>query len=184
VPFGSGIIGQSMSSQTHLAHVGTLSGPGRARIWPVIQERLVEDQPCLSVSCCLSAASVRFLGHPVPAAELRLPHGRPTGRLLHPDPNGVATFHTSEIRPGWVLPLPRGGGVHPDGGTSTTRRLPLRSGQPCTPLRQPIGGAWDHETSSGVHSRSPVRSSPDLWLPDGTETLGPQHLSSAPHRYQ
>ena len=115
MPFGSGIIGQSMSSQTHLAHVGTLSGPGRARIWPVIQERLVEDQPCLSVSCCLSAASVRFLGHPVPAAELRLPHGRPTGRLFHPDPNGVSTFHTSEIRPGWVLPLPRGGGVHPDG---------------------------------------------------------------------
>ena len=68
--------------------------------------------------------------------------------------------------------------------TSTTRRLPLRSGQPCTPLPRPIGGAWDHETSSGVHSRSPVRSSPDLWLPDGTKTLGSHHLSSAPHRYR
>jgi len=28
-----------MSSQTHLAHVGTLSGSGNARIRPVIQER-------------------------------------------------------------------------------------------------------------------------------------------------
>ena len=36
--------------------------------------------------------------------------GRPGG-CFHPDPNGVTTFHTSEIRPGWVLPLPRGGGV-------------------------------------------------------------------------
>jgi len=109
--------------------------------------------------------------------------GRPGG-CFHPDPNGVATFHTSEIRPGWVLPLSRGGGVHPDGSDLHHRRLPLLNGQPCTPLQRPIGGAWDHETSPGVHSRSPVRSSPDLWLPDGTETLGSQHLSFAPHRYR
>ena len=44
--------------------------------------------------------------------------GRPGG-CFHPDPNGVATFHTSEIRPGWVLPLPRGGGVHQMAVTST-----------------------------------------------------------------
>jgi hypothetical protein len=46
--------------------------------------------------------------------------------------------------------------------TSTGQRLPLRNGQPCTPLEQPISGAWDHEASTGVHLRSPVRSSPDL----------------------
>ena len=109
--------------------------------------------------------------------------GRPND-CSHPDPNGVSTFHTSEIRPGWVLPLPRGGGVHPDGSDLHHRRLPLLSGQPCTPLQRPIGGAWLHQASSGVHSRSPVRSSPDLWLPDGTETLGSQHLSFAPHRYR
>jgi len=45
LPFGSGVIGQCMSSQTHLAHVGTLSGSGRARIRPVIRKQLVEDQP-------------------------------------------------------------------------------------------------------------------------------------------
>src|SRR4029079_12597186 len=33
----------------------------------------------LPVSCRLSTVGVRFLGHPAPAGELRLPHGRPTG---------------------------------------------------------------------------------------------------------
>jgi len=30
---------------------------------------------------------------------------------LHPDPDGVVTFHTVEMRPGWVPSVPRGGGV-------------------------------------------------------------------------
>ena len=32
-----------------------------------------------AVSCCLSATGIRLLGHPAPAGELSLPHGRPTG---------------------------------------------------------------------------------------------------------
>ena len=36
------------------------------------------------------------------------------------------------------------------------------------------------ETPSRVHSRSPVRSSPGLWSPDGTETLGPSPDASHP----
>lgn len=31
-----------------------------------------------------------------------------------PDSNGVVTFHTSEIRPGWVPPIPRGRRCSPD----------------------------------------------------------------------
>ena len=83
LPFGSGVIGQYMSSQTHLAHVSTLSGRAIARIRPVIRKAAgggAEPRP--TVSCCLSAAGVRFLGHPVPAGELRLPHGRPTGPMF------------------------------------------------------------------------------------------------------
>jgi hypothetical protein len=30
---------------------------------------------------------------------------------LRPDPDGVVTFHTVEMRPGWVPSVPRGGGV-------------------------------------------------------------------------
>ncbi len=97
----------------------------------------------VSVSCCLSAAGIRFSGRPFPLGSYAfLTVSRPD---LGPDPNGVSTFHTSEIRPGWVPPLPRGGGVHLAGGTSTGQRLPLRNGQPCTPLEQPISEAWDHE---------------------------------------
>ena len=38
---------------------------------------------------------------------LGLPYGRLTGHRC-PDPVGVSTFHTYEIRPGWVPPVPRG----------------------------------------------------------------------------
>ncbi|MDX6654875.1 MAG: hypothetical protein QOH18_1616 [Solirubrobacterales bacterium] len=92
---------------------------------------------------------------------ISLPHGRPTGSPTTRTHRG-STFHTSETRPGWVPPLPRGGGVHLDGVTSTIQRLPLLNGQPCTPLPHSIGEAWDHEASSGVHLHSPVRSSPGL----------------------
>lgn len=52
------------------------------------------------------------------------------------------------------------------------RHLPLLSGQPCTPVLHPIAGGQRNEASSRVHLRSPVRSSPRLWPPDGTVTLG------------
>jgi hypothetical protein len=34
-----------------------------------------------TLSCCLSAAGIRFSGHPSPAEEFGLPHGRPTERF-------------------------------------------------------------------------------------------------------
>jgi hypothetical protein len=39
--------------------------------------------------------------------------GLPSASLLS-DPNGVVTFRTSEIRPGWVPPIPRGRRCSPD----------------------------------------------------------------------
>jgi hypothetical protein len=47
-----------------------------------------------------------LFGHPVPARELGLPHGRLTGQ--RPDPGGVSMFHTHELRSGWVPSLLRG----------------------------------------------------------------------------
>src|ERR1035437_8680329 len=38
------------------------------------------------VSCCLSATGISFSGHPIPARELGLPHGRLTGHNLVPGP--------------------------------------------------------------------------------------------------
>jgi hypothetical protein len=52
------------------------------------------------LSCRLSAAAVSFSGHPVPAADLRRPHRRPTSSWSIPlDHNGVSMFHTGQIRP-------------------------------------------------------------------------------------
>jgi hypothetical protein len=66
------------SSQAHLIHVSTLSGPGSARIRPVVRDGQRRRWPPVPVSCCLSAAGLGFLDHPVPAGELGLPYGRLT----------------------------------------------------------------------------------------------------------
>ena len=73
-PFGSG----------HQPVSGQLSATRRRRGRP-------DPVP---VSCRLSATGIRFSGHPVPAGELGLPHGRLTGHECRPDPDGVSTFHT------------------------------------------------------------------------------------------
>ena len=49
-----------------------------------------------------------LLGSSCPARELGLPHGRLTGHVTVPDPDGVSMFRTRELRPGWVPPMPRG----------------------------------------------------------------------------
>jgi hypothetical protein len=77
-------------------------------------------------------AAIRFLGHPVPAGEFRVPHGLPTSTAMVPDPDGVSTFRMDEIRPGWVPSLPRGHGAHTTGkprpaATAASQRQALRS---------------------------------------------------------
>ena len=87
----------------------------RDRKWePAAEFRRRNGISPAAVSCCLSTAGISLLDHPVPAVDFSLPHGRPTGHDC-PAHDGVATFHTSETRPGWVPPLPRDGGVHPTG---------------------------------------------------------------------
>ena len=104
---------------------------------------------------------IRFLGHPVPAEVIRFPHGQRTRRRCRrPDLNGVAVFRTSQTRPGWVPPIPRDRRCSLAGVGSTDQRLPHPSGRSCTLLEHPTCRAHDYEASSGVHSRSPVRSSP------------------------
>ena len=54
-----------------------------------------------------------LLGHPLPAVELGVPHGRLTGPE-GPDLDGVTAFRTHELRPVWVPPDPKDDGAHPD----------------------------------------------------------------------
>lgn len=128
---------------------------GQCPIWPVGWSTSPRSR-------CLSAASLRFLDHPAPAGALGLPHGwltlsceTPSGFLrsarwrddgggcpLYADPDRVS--HVRGLRfqtlPGeWVAP--------PVPGPS--RRLDHHH-----------PASHRHDASSGIHSRSPVPSSP------------------------
>jgi hypothetical protein len=120
-------------------------------------------------SRCLSAGGIRFLDHPFPAAEFGLPCGRLTGRM------SFARRHSIRPHRGYYVPHPReptGLGVPFTAGAwcpisrrrRTDRRsqlslaaeLPLLRHHRFSRLRRPIANA----ASSGIHSHSPVRSSP------------------------
>jgi hypothetical protein len=83
------------------------------------------------VSCCLSGAGIRFSVIRFPLGNWAFLCGRLTGQW--PDPDGVTTFHTHELRPGWVPPLPRGRRCSPGSSRLLGRRLPLHSGQSLHP---------------------------------------------------
>jgi hypothetical protein len=125
-------------------------------------------------------------GSSCPAVELGLPYGRLTGCVrTHPDLNGVSTFRTSEMRPGWVPSLPRGPRCSTGWGWCVSR--------PFAASQRPVPGPHCSFPSAGLHvtrhhrgftcvhpSGLPLH----LWLLDGTAALGLDHLSFAPRRYQ
>jgi len=89
------------------------------------------------------------------------------------DPDGVSTFRTSEIRPGWTPSIPRGRRCSHSRLIFPGRRLPHPSGLALfSGVAFRPSGDLTHEASSRVHLRSPVRSSPCLWRPDGSGALG------------
>ena len=139
------------------------------------------------VSCRLSATGIRFSGHPHPAEDFRLPHGRPTepGAIFHtgPDHNGVPTFHTYELRPDWVPSRPRGRRCSPDRMPCPIGACRFPAANPYTLLAQPIDRAAFYEASTKVHAIHP----PGLPLArDPRMERGPFGFLSgfAPHRYQ
>ncbi len=97
----------SSSSQAHLTASAPFRAGHKAR-YPAGYPR----RPAGGASHHVPVSRLPFgyrhslLGHPIPAGGLGLPHGRLTGQ--RPDPNGVTTFRTHELRPGWVPSLPRG----------------------------------------------------------------------------
>ena len=71
------------------------------------------------VSCRLSPTGIRFLDILFPPENSALlTVGLPTRHRGGPDSVGVPMFRTHEMRPGWVPPLPRGGGVLPTSAAS------------------------------------------------------------------
>ena len=166
------------SPQTHLTRVSVLSDPGtRPRMRPVIRDRQRSTRRCrpgfpwpfglppLASRVILSRRGFEPSSRSADQAAAWTPTGFPRSARVRRDPGGCP------LDPGAAVPSPPA----PNHG----RHPPLPSGQPCTPDLHPIAGGHRNETSSRVHSRSPVRSSPRLWPPDGTRALG--LLPGAPH---
>ena len=113
--------------------VSTLSRPGtRPDIRPVIRKRPAGGASHhVPVSRCLSTADIRF-------SAIRFTPGigpslRSAYRIEDPDPDGATTFHTHELRPGSVPPIPRGRRCSPGRSLISGRRLPLLNGQSLHP---------------------------------------------------
>ncbi|ETZ96317.1 hypothetical protein I546_7353 [Mycobacterium kansasii 732] len=107
LPIGSGV-------SDHLVFTGSPdprqlpSGRQHARIRPVM--RLPSGGGAKSCGCRFPVAfrcvGIGFLGHPAPAGELHLPHGRPTGRIHRPQ-QGCHVAHEQDST-GQGAPFPRG----------------------------------------------------------------------------
>jgi hypothetical protein len=158
----------SSSTKAHLPHVSTLSRPGtRPGIRPVIRDSHLEEWLSVSVSCCLSATGVRFLGI---LARQRV---RPALRSAYQGNESVlwtlAGFPRStharydRVR---VPPLRRGQRCSHDRLALPGRRLPLLCGQALYPGPASISrGVIVTTHSTRVHLCSPIRRFPSPAIP-------------------
>lgn len=122
--------------------------------------------PTAPVSCCLSAVGIGFLGHPAPAGELNLPHGRPTGLPAAGPQRGCRVAHEQDATRQGALFTP-GTAVRSRPAT-ILRPAPaaLPRPVPTAPLEHPIGGGHFHEASTRVQA---IRPSPRIRLATGPQ---------------
>ena len=147
--------------------------PTRAGIRPVPRDHRLEQRRCPSRVPVAFRPPASASWASCPAEGFRPSHDRPTGPE-GPDPTGFPrSTHTRYDRGGRPL-YPEASGVHTTGVLVSGRRLPpLPAARPYHPGPHPVFPGFDDEASSGVHSRSPVRSSPrPVAPPDGTGALG------------
>jgi hypothetical protein len=163
LPFGSGAYGR-LSSKAHLPKSASLYGT-RAPIpvsgqlsrngglevprWrPGFLSTFVPLRLAFTRRwvCCFRHGRHSLFGHPVPGWEFRVPYGRPTKPPPgDPDPAGVPVFRTHEIRPGWVPPILRGGGVLPVSVGSLPGTCRFTTASPIIRLLHSTGGSHDYE---------------------------------------
>ncbi len=130
-----------------------------------------------TVSCCLSATGISFLGHPVPAPGFIVLADRPTKTRLGPrrgfhvphaqDPTGQGAAYTPELRCSH----------NRSDAPVAACRFTTASPTPRSNIHPPE--AHFDEVSSTVHSRSPIRSSSHPRPSDGSRNASA--FPEAPH---
>ena len=122
------------SSQAHLATSAPFRVRAHARIRPVIRGTAgggaAHHVPRFPLPF---GHRHSLLGHPVPAGEIGLPHGRPTGTCQARTPTGFPRSAQLRCDRGGCPLYPGDGGVLPAGGSLTGRHPPLPSGQSLHP---------------------------------------------------
>jgi hypothetical protein len=96
------------------------------------------------VSCCLSATGLGLSGHPVPARELGLPHGRLTGRAA---PGPGRGFHVPHQRD------TTGMGASSTPGTAVLSLTGCRARPAPAAFQRPVPAPRTHIPSRGYSSR-------------------------------
>ena len=161
------------SSQAHLTHVSSLSAWAPARIRPVMRRPSGggAGPTAPGFPAAFSAVGLGLLGHPVPAGELSLPHGRPTRHHVTGPQRGCRVAHEQAatgqgalLIPGtvvrsWLVITLLGGDLP----------LALPRPVPTAPLEHPICGGHFHETSTESSRYSPITPGPAGYRPQGRE---------------
>ena len=136
----------------------------RPGIRPVMRDSQRRGWTLVPVSRRLTAHQRSLPGQPVPARDLGLCCLRLTGGAWR-RPRTLTGFSRSACascdRGGRPLD-PGASGVHTAGEICPAAACRSSTARPCTPVFVPSPGALGNEASAGVHSRSPVRSSPRL----------------------
>ena len=162
--------------------------PGIAsRIRPVMREIAGGQRLAFPVSCCLSAAGVRFLDHPVPLGiSAFLAVGLPGSASCCPGPQpGFPCSARMRYDRGGCSLCPGGDGVLPARRACPDRHPPLSSGQPLHPARPfpPRRGSavTRRQRELSVIHPSGLPLARDPWMGPGPAGFPP---GSAPCRYQ
>ena len=156
LPFGSGVV-VIVSAQAHLTRVSTLSGPGTARIRPVIRDGRRRGRPsCPGFllpfghrhSLLGSSCSRRGIGPSSRSAYRTL--------LARRTRTGFPRSTPARYDRGGCPLYPGDGGAPPGRCRIPGRRLPLPSGQSLHPASNiPSAGLTHNEASTGVHAIHP-----------------------------
>ena len=161
LPFGSSGHGRFAST----AHLPTSArfrarapGPVSGQLYAAARRR---SRACCPLSCCLSAAGIRFLG--ILSRQGIPPPLRSAYRAASSgtDPDGVSMFRTRETRLGQGALCTPGTAVPTATGESPGRRLPLRNGQPLPPRTATRPGTYN---SRGISKGSLAFTPPSLPL--------------------